>query len=131
LAYKGKCTQSNYIDSKPLEVCHIKREKQHKVFQDIAKKGRTSKGFFYGLKLHLLCNQQGEILRFLVTSGNVSDNNQAVLRDLLKDFQGNVYGDKGYLTALKKEFEQQGCKLITKSKKNMQAQNLSAEERYT
>ena len=34
----GKCTGISYIDSTPLRSCHIKREKQHKVFKGIAQK---------------------------------------------------------------------------------------------
>jgi hypothetical protein len=45
-------TEANYVDSKSLKVCHIKREKQHKVFADSAKKGKTSVGWFDGFKLH-------------------------------------------------------------------------------
>lgn len=127
---QGLATEANYIDSKPLEVCHLKREKQHKVFKGIAQKGKSSTGFFYGLKLHLICNQAGEILRFLLSPGNVPDNGHKLLRAILKDFKGKVYGDKGYLSQLKTAFEEQGCKLITKIKKNMKKQQLSAEEGY-
>ncbi|OJJ18920.1 hypothetical protein BKI52_24640 [marine bacterium AO1-C] len=126
----GKPTEANYIDSKPLEVCHIKREKLHQVFLHIAQKGVTSKGFFYGLKLHLLCNQQGEILKIRVTSGNVADNNAELLKSMLKGFEGTVYGDKGYISKLKKALQEQGCKLITKIRKNMKKPVLTQKERY-
>ena len=126
----GRITEANYIDSKPLEVCHIKREKPHKVFKHIAKKGRTSKGYFYGLKLHMVCNQQGEPVRFQLTPGNVSDNNEKLLHTLLEDFKGKVYGDKGYLAKHKAFFEEKGCKIISKVRKNMKKPNLTGEERY-
>ena len=126
----GRPTEANYIDSKPLEVCHIKREKMHRVFLHIAQKGKTSKGFFYGLKLHLLCNQQGEILRIQVTSGNVADNNVKLLKSMLSGFKGNVYGDKGYISKLKKSLQAQGCKLITKIRKNMKKPLLTQKEQY-
>ena len=47
----GKCTGISFIDSTPLRSCHIKREKQHKTFKDIAQKGQCSLGGFYGLIL--------------------------------------------------------------------------------
>ena len=50
----GKCTSISYIDSTPLRSCHIKREKQHKVFKGIAQKGQCSLGWFYGFKLHII-----------------------------------------------------------------------------
>ncbi len=126
----GETTKVNYIDSKPLEVCHVKREKNHRVFKHIAQKGKTSKGYFYGLKLHLICNQRGEPVRLRLTSGNVSDNNAAFLKTFLNDFQGKIYGDKGYLTKLKGHFEKNGCKIISKVRKNMKKPNLTGEERY-
>lgn len=126
----GQPTQANYIDSKPLEVCHIKREKQHKVFRGLAQKGRTSKGYFFGLKLHMISNQKGELLRICLSSGNVADNNAKILRFMLKNWKGKVYGDKGYLTRLKEDFEKQGIKIISKVRKNMKKPSLTAEEKY-
>lgn len=126
----GQATQANYIDSKALEVCHIKREKQHKVFQAIAQKGRTSKGYFFGLKLHMICNQKGQPLRLALSSGNVADNNAKILQHLLGNWQGKVYGDKGYLSRLKSTFEKQGVKIISKVRKNMKKPFMSAEEKY-
>ncbi|HAS45221.1 MAG TPA: IS982 family transposase, partial [Microscillaceae bacterium] len=126
----GKPTEANYIDSKPLAVCHIKREKLHRVFLHIVQKGVNSKGFFYGLKLYLLCNQQGEILKIRVTSGNVADNNAELLKSMLKGFESTVYGDKGYISKLKKVLQEQGCKLITKIRKHMKKPVLTQKERY-
>ena len=69
----GKCTGISYIDSTPLRSCHIKREKQHKVFKGIAQKGQCSLGWFYGFKLHIIINDRGEILDSIITPGNVND----------------------------------------------------------
>ena len=52
LLLKYRCQPAlaeNYIDSKPLKVCHIKREHQHKVMADYAKKGKGS--WFYGFSV--------------------------------------------------------------------------------
>lgn len=126
----GQTTKANYIDSKALKVCHIKREKSHKTFKNIAKKGKTSTGYFFGMKLHLICNQQGEVLKVRLTSGNVSDNNSAFLESFLEGFQGTIYGDKGYLTKLREQLEKNGCKIIAKPKKNMKKRMLNQEQRY-
>jgi hypothetical protein len=58
----GKCTGINFIDSTTLDVCDNKRISSHKVFKDIAERGKTSTGWFYGFKLHIIINERGEIL---------------------------------------------------------------------
>src|SRR5215510_6009028 len=60
----GKCTGISIIDSTPIRVCHIKREKSHKVFKGLAAKGKSSTGWFFGFKLHLVVNDKGEIIQF-------------------------------------------------------------------
>lgn len=116
----GKCTGISFIDSTPLRVCHIKREKQNKVFKELAQKGKCSMGWFYGFKLHLVINDKGEILDFLFTHGNVDD--RAPLKN--KNFHDKIFGkliaDKGYIS--KTLFDNlfiDGIHLITKIKKNM------------
>ena len=116
----GKCTGISYIDSTPLRSCHIKREKQHKVFKGIAQKGQCSLGWFYGFKLHIIINDRGEILDFIITPDNVDDRKPLKDMDLHKRIFGKLYGDKGYIS--KDLFEKlfvDGVHLITKIKKNM------------
>lgn len=116
----GKCTSISYIDSTPIRVCHIKREKQHKVFKGFAQKGQCSLGWFYGFKLHLIINDKGEILNFIITSGNIDDRKPLSDMNLHKRIFGKLFGDKGYIS--KDLFEQlfiDGVHLITKIKKNM------------
>ena len=108
-----------YIDSKPLEVCHIKREHSNKVFDGYARKGKSSTGWFLGLKLHMLINHKGEIMRYMFTSANVADNNEEVLKYMLEGMKGTCYGDKGYITKLFEYFYNNGLHLFKKSKKNM------------
>lgn len=106
------------IDSKKLQVCHIKREHSHKVFKNIAAKGKTSTGWFFGLKLHLVINNLGEIVAFKITPGNVADNNQNLLKELLDSLEGYCIGDKGYLTKLFEFFLQNRLRLVYKPQKN-------------
>ena len=116
----GKCTGISYIDSTPIRVCHIKREKQHKVFKGFAQKGQCSLGWFYGFKLHLIINDKGEILDFIITLGNIDDRKPLSDMNLHKRIFGKLFGDKGYIS--KDLFEQlfiDGVHLITKIKKNM------------
>jgi hypothetical protein len=69
----GSCTGVSFIDSTFLTVCHCRRITSHKVFKKLAKRGKTSTGWHYGFKLHLIINHQGEIIAFRVTPGNVDD----------------------------------------------------------
>jgi hypothetical protein len=120
----SKCRQSirsgyYFIDSKKLEVCHLRREKDHSVFEGFARKGKGSTGWFFGLKLHLVINHLGQIVSFLITPANVADNNHNVLLYLLKGLSGKCGGDKGYLTTLFEHFYKQGLQLLVRPKKNM------------
>ncbi len=69
----GKSTGINFVDSTSIKVCHYKRSWAHKVFKGIAKAGHTSMGRFFGLKLHLITNDKGELLNVLLTPGNIDD----------------------------------------------------------
>lgn len=125
----GKSRGINFIDSTILRVCHIKREKQHKVFKGIAKKSSSTMGWFFGFKLHLIINDRGEILSFYLTKGNVEDRNRDVLTEMTKDIFGKLFGDKGYISkALSELLFEDGIQLVTKVKKNMKKQNLSSED---
>ena len=116
----GKCTGISFIDSTPLRCCHIKRERGHKTFKGIAEKGQCSIGWFYEFKLHLIINDKGEILDFILTPGNVDDREPLKSMDLHKRIFGKLFGDKGYIS--KDLFDQlfvDGVHLITKLRKNM------------
>jgi hypothetical protein len=119
-----QCSQSQrsgsyFVDSKKLPVCHNRRIHSHKVFEGFAGRGKSSTGWFYGLKLHLIINHKGEVINFLFTSANKADNNEQVLTYLFAGLQGSCYGDKGYLTKLFEEFYNKGFRLITKVRNNM------------
>ena len=53
--------------------CHNKRIKRNRVFKGMAEIGKTTMGWFYGFKLHLVCNDRGELLNFCITRGNLDD----------------------------------------------------------
>ena len=69
----GKRTGIYYIDSSCLPVCNLKRSKQHKTFKQIAHYGKTSVGWFFGLKLHIVINDKAELIAFKITRGNQAD----------------------------------------------------------
>jgi hypothetical protein len=109
------------IDSFSIEACHIKRSSSHKTLKDIAKKGKTSMGWFFGLKLHVVINAYGVICSFAITPGNIADNNESLLTYLTKEIFGKLFGDKGYLVRAEvyQKLYENGVQLITKIKKNM------------
>lgn len=116
----GKSTGITFVDSTTIDVCHNRRIHQHKVFKGIAQRGKSSTGWFYGFKLHLLVNEFGEIVNFAFTPGNTDDRNEKLMLKLTKEISGKLIGDKGYLS--QKLFDllwKNGIQLITKIKKNM------------
>jgi hypothetical protein len=66
---KGTAIGLAFIDATSIVVCHNRRIHSHKVFKKIAKRGKTSIGWFYGFKLHLVVNERGELLAFYITPG--------------------------------------------------------------
>ncbi len=120
----GKRTGIYYLDSSCLPVSHLKRSKRHKTFDQIAQYGKTSVGWFFGLKLHIVMNDRGELMAFKITQGNRSDSREATC--LLRKLEGLAFGDKGYIS--KKLFDtlfSQGLKLVTRKRKNMKKVPLS------
>jgi hypothetical protein len=115
---KGRCTGIAFIDSTPLAVCDNHRIATHKVFEGLATRGKTSMGWFYGFKLHLIVNDKGELLAFRLTPGNIDDR-QPVER-LATGLGGQLFGDRGYISqALHDRLLGQGLELLTKIRKNM------------
>jgi len=77
-------TGTYFIDSKKLPVCDNHRIYQNKVFSQVASRGKSSTGWFFCFKLHLVINQLGEVVNFLFTPANVADNNQQALQEQLR-----------------------------------------------
>jgi transposase len=125
----GHCSGISFIDSTSLDVCLNQRIHSHKVFAGLAERGKSSLGWFFGFKLHLVVNDQGELLQCCITPGNVDDR-KPVLR-LVKKLFGKLFGDKGYLSqalahSLREMFNIQ---LITKLRANMKNQLMILSDR--
>lgn len=118
LTQRGQCTGISFVDSTPIQVCHNRRINRHKVFAGIASRGKTSMGWFYGFKLHLVVNERGEILAFHLTPGNEADITPVPI--LLHSVFGKVFADKGYISQkLFDELFDQDIQLITGVRRNM------------
>ncbi len=129
---QSRCRTSQgiaFVDSTPLKVCKNIRIPRHKTFVKEAGRGKSSTGWFYGFKLHLIVNDQGEIHSFCITAGNVDD--RKPVPKLVKSLTGRLFGDRGYISKkLTKLLASQDLKLTTTLKKNMKAQTIDAFDQW-
>lgn len=116
----GRKTGIYYVDSTALPVCKNLRISRHKVFDGLAARGKTSTGWFFGFKLHLVFNHLNEIVAVKLTKGNISDTTP--VPELVKGLTGKLFGDKGYLgKQLAEELLKQGLAIFTRVRKNMKS----------
>ncbi len=114
----GRCSGISFIDSTKISVCHNRRIWSHKVMTEFAARGKTSVDWFYGFKLHLVINDQGELLGVKITAGNVDDRDP--VPELAGALFGKLFGDRGYISqALFEQLWARGVQLITKLRKKM------------
>lgn len=106
-------------DSSAMPVCKNPRISSHKVFKEIARRSKTTTGWFYGLKLHLECDTDGNLTQVALRMGNSDD------RDLVELFtewmDGGIFiGDAGYVDkAWEKELAEEDIYYLTGVRKNM------------
>jgi len=94
---KKSCQSSIFLaDATPYPVCHNKRIFTHKVFNGLAKRGKSSMGWFYGFKIHLVTDKFGKLLALKITAGQVNERNP--LPHLLNALKGTVIADAAYLS---------------------------------
>ena len=128
LSKRGACTGISFVDSTSLKVCHNKRIERNKVFSGIAKRGKTTMGWFYGFKLHLVVNEYGEILSFQLTPGNVDDRKPVPF--LFEGLFGKAFADKGYISKdLFAKLLKENIQLITGLRKNMKNQLMDLQDK--
>ncbi len=125
---QSRCKKGNgiaFVDSTPLRVCDNLRIPRHKTFKGEAERGKSSTGWFYGFKLHLVVDDCGDLLSFQITRGNVDD--RKPVPALLKNFVGKVFGDRGYVSKkLTELLATDDIELITTLRKNMKPRVLAA-----
>lgn len=106
-------------DSTPLPVCKNLRISSHKVMKRIATRSKTTTGWFYGLKLHVVTDQQGRLLQFMFSTAITGDREAL---DRFLDILANtlLLADAGYVSKkLEKKALQRHNLLLTCVKKNM------------
>lgn len=124
----GECSGVSFVDATPLKICHNERIYTNRVFRRSAKLGKSTMGWFYGFKLHIICNTKGELLSIKMTTGNCDDRKS--VKDLCKNIFGKLYGDKGYIS--QKLFEEMldlGIQIITQLKEKMKPKIMPIEDR--
>ena len=126
----GKCTGISFVDSTPIRVCRNQKIHIHRTFKGIAQRGKCSMGWFFGFKLHLICNEKGELLNFIITPGDIDDREPLKYNAFVEFLYGKLVGDKGYIG---KELFQRlfvnGIQLITKLKSNMKGVLMSVSDK--
>lgn len=124
----SKYTGLNYIDSTCIPVCHNKRTSRHKVFKGLATLGKSSMGWFFGFKLHLIINEKGDLMNAFLTPGNVDD--RKPVRNMTQRLKGLLFGDKGYIDQqLFQDLCQRGLKLVTGIKSKMKNKLMNLREK--
>jgi hypothetical protein len=118
-----------YVDSTTIKVCRNQRINQHQTFDGIAERGKSSMGWFFGFKLHIVINAQGELMAFCLTPGNTDD--RKPVPKLFKKLQGLAVGDKGYISKkMATELAEMGINFITKTRRNMKKVKRSSFEKF-
>lgn len=125
-----KVTGVSFIDATKLEICNVKRISRNKVFANVAKIGKTSMGWFFGFKLHLIINHLGGLLAVKVTPGNTHDTKPVESMVDFSSLLGQLFGDKGYISKnLVSNLQEKGVHLFTPLKSNMQNKLLNMKDK--
>lgn len=90
-----------YTDATDIPVCLKKNADSHKTMQDLAAFGRSSKGFYYGLKMTLTRDHEGRMLALRFTKPGANDRD--IFRKINADIEGIIVADAGYVS---KQLEQ-------------------------
>jgi hypothetical protein len=93
-----------FTDSTELPVCLPKNAGRHRTMRGFAQWSKSSKGWFYGLKLHLSSDVGGRVLALRLTPGNADD--RVIFRKMNDKLRGLFVADAGYVS---KELAEDFC----------------------
>jgi transposase len=97
-AIRKYCKQGvtlQFADATAVPVCKIKREFTHKVAKGLAAKSKGTMGWYYGFKLHLVCDLHGQILAWKITTATVDGRKGLAM--VWDELTGMIVADAGYL----------------------------------
>jgi|SRR5215470_4545466 len=115
------------LDAQPIPLCHPLRHGRVLLLREAgAWFGKTTKGWFFGFKLHLLVSAKGLILNAILTPGNWDDRDVATALVQAVESGGVCLGDRGYRReALQEELlEEDGILLLTRADAEARQQGL-------
>lgn len=106
-----------FIDTSALKVCENGRIAEHKVCAGLARRGKTTQGWFYGFKIGLVIDALGHLLSVALKPGNTHDTK---FLHLFRGLHGLAVGDAGFLSKDKAaRLAEEGLVLMTDVKKSM------------
>lgn len=124
---KGNHSSRLWIDSTTLPVCKNQRIQRHKSLTKIASRGKSSMGWFFGCKLHVVMNAAGKLINTVLSNGHIAD--IKMVEKLVTGLNAKLYADRGYISKeLRIKLKNQSVDLITYQRKNMQTIELSKED---
>jgi hypothetical protein len=125
-------SQLKFIDSTPIPVCKVCRSSRHQTMKGLASKKKSTTGWFYGLKLHLICDENYHLESLKFTTGRVDDREVLEeVREKIKDTNFSpktatnipdtkLVADAGYVSTQEEgKFWQKGVYFLTATRKNM------------
>lgn len=85
-----------YTDATDLPVCLKKNADSHRVMQAFSSIARSSKGWFYGLKMTMTRDSLGNILGIHFSDSNKNDRD--IFRRINRNIEGVIVADAGYVS---------------------------------
>ena len=117
---RQKCKSGiHFIDSTSLQICKNYNIYRNKTGRGLASRGRSTKGWFFGFKLHGVCNEEGYLEDIMFSPGSPNDKN--FLEPMSKRIKGTLICDAGYLVneeVFARVFKSMG-RLFIATRKNM------------
>src|SRR5574337_465926 len=85
-----------YTDTTDIPVCLKKNMDSHKTMKGLAGLGRSTKGWYYGLKMTLTRDADGRLLGLKFTQPGTNDRD--IFRSINQDIYGIIVADAGYVS---------------------------------
>lgn len=85
-----------YTDATDIPVCLKKNADKHRTMAGLTALGRSSKGWYYGLKMTLTRDAEGRMLSLRFT--NATTNDRTIFRKINEEIYGIIIADAGYVS---------------------------------
>jgi hypothetical protein len=98
-------------DATDLPVCLMKNMDHHRTMRGLAELARSTKGWFYGLKMTMTRDLEGRLLGLIFSSANKNDRD--LFASINKDIGGVILADAGYVSKkLEKKMNVEGKRWV-------------------